>query len=83
MAGYVNVIMIICSYLSVRWDYWFRQLDISWEIGAIGIVLSVLNSMYNFKLSSIAKDKEGGNMGKLFTGVRNTLIWKILVYMDG
>lgn len=29
--------------------------------------------MYNFKLSSIAKDKEGGNMGKLFASVRNTL----------
>lgn len=33
----------------------------------------MLVSMYNFKLSSIAKDKEGGNMDKLFTGVRNIL----------
>lgn len=32
----------------------------------------MLISMYNFKLSSIAKDK-GGNMDKLFTGVRNIL----------
>ncbi len=37
------------------------------------MVLSMLNSMYKFKLSSMTKYKEGGNMEILFSNAGNII----------